>query len=63
MSLSKYFHAKLPTPSLSEKPHQPSGATDNKFVLAKMCAFIAQKALKVTSESINFAKFAGGACP
>jgi len=36
---------------------------DNKFVLAKMCAFIAQKALKVTSESINFAKFAGGACP
>ena len=36
---------------------------DNKFVLAKMCAFIAQKALKVTSESINFAKFAGGAYP
>jgi len=25
-----------------------------------MCAFIAQKALKVTSESINFAKFPGG---
>jgi len=25
-----------------------------KFVLAKMCAFITQKALKVTSESINY---------
>ena len=41
---------------------------DNKFVLAKMCAFITQKALKVTSESINVAKFSwegegGGACP
>jgi len=34
-------------------PPPPGNFEKFKFVLAKMCAFIAQKALKVTSESIN----------